>query len=141
LDFKLLNLHLESFIHRINSVLLLFNLTRKDMLTHFKLRFNIRHSRMQVTLLRLLRWRLLYHSLRDNRYLTSRYGIFKIDNSRVKPREAHPLKCIFCSLVNFTLYAVIYDSIFNGWLVKLPDSLFAYLTKVSQWVKSLIGCC
>jgi hypothetical protein len=109
------------------------------MLAHLELGFDICHSCMQVTLLRLLGGSLRSHKLGDNWYLTTRNGIFKVDNSRVKPREAHPLKSVFCGLINLTLNAVIYNCIFNGWLIELPDSLFAYLTQVSQWVKSLVG--
>ena len=136
LDFKLLDLCIE----RVNGLLLLFNLARKHMLTHFKLWFNIRHSCMKVTLLRLLQGRLSSSRLRDDRYLTPRNCIFKNDNSRVKPLKAHSLKSVFCSLVYLSLHVVIHNSIFNCWLVKLPDSLFAYLTQVSEWVKGLVSC-
>jgi len=139
LDFKLLDLHLECLILSVkwvNSLLLLFNLARKHMLTHLELGFDICHSCMQVTL---LSGRLRSHRLGDDWYLTTRNGIFKVGNSRVKPREAHPLKSVFCGLINLTLNAVVYNCIFNGWLIELPDSLFAYLTQVSQWIKGLVG--
>ncbi len=133
LNFKLLYLHLV-------SLLLLFNLARKHMLAHPKLRLKVSHSCMQVSLLRLVRGRLRnYYRLRDHRNLTPRNGIFKVENTRVKPWESHPLKSIFCCLVNVTLCVFIQNGIFNSRLVKLPDSVFGYLTQVSQWIKGLIG--
>jgi hypothetical protein len=151
LDFKLLDLNLQCFLFRIKllinlfllkidllklvySLLLLFNLARENMLTHFHLGLHICHSCMQVTLLRLVRC-LRSHRLRDDRHLTPRNSIFKVGYSWVKPREPHLLKSVFCCLVNLSLHVFIHDSILNCWLVKLPNGFFAYLTQVPERVE------
>jgi hypothetical protein len=58
------------------------------MLTHSELGFNVCHSYSQVTLLRLLLGGRLKDSLSlllNNRDLTPRYRVFKVENTRVKP--------------------------------------------------------
>jgi hypothetical protein len=74
IDMLLLNIRLLKLVY---GLLLLFNLARENMLTHFYLGLYICYSCMQVTLLRLLH-RLRSYRLSYDWYLTARYSIFKV---------------------------------------------------------------
>ncbi len=100
------------------------------MFTHFELRFNICHSDVQITLLRLRGWRRLRLRNRWNVDLATLYSVFKTRDTLVKPWKAHSLKYLLGLLIYFSLNMLVQNSILDGWLVNLINSFFGNLAEI-----------